>query len=442
MRRLVTATKLILTLGVILAVFGVGRAATAADTPVPGTPPVDVLQVSGYLDRILANEIRNAVKRSETDGAQALVLQMNSKGAVIPDSEVTEVADLMRASKVPVVIWVGPSGATAFGKTGQLLGAAAITGMAPGSKIGRFGDLVQPKSGTLSFGQADTRLRTGTLNAQDARAAGALKLGNDNGGTAVLGEMIVALDGVKIGERELHTAQPLPDGRAGRGTSGPTRFTKLGLVSQLMHSFASKPVAYLLMAIGLGLLVFEFFTAGVGIAGVIGAGCLIFGCYGLSALPTRGWAVALLIAAFVALSVDVQTGVPRAWTAIGLAMFVVASVFLYSDGRLAWPALITGIGGVLLTFLSGMPSMVRTRFATPTIGREWMIGELGEAVADISPDGVAKVGQGQWRARTNRATPIAAGDRLRVVAIDGVTLEVEPEFGAAKDHRERAKTPE
>ena len=196
------------------------------------------------------------------------------------------------------------------------------------------------------------------------------------------------------------------------------------------------------MTIGLGLLVFEFFTAGVGMAGIIGAACLIFGCYGLSALPSRGWAVALMVLAFVSLSVDVQTGVPRAWTGFGIVMFIVASVFLYSDGRVSWPALLTGIAGVLLTFLSGMPSMVRTRFATPTIGREWMIGELGVALADISPEGIAKVGQGQWRARTNRATPISAGARLRVTAIDGVTLEVEPEFGAAKDHRERAKTPE
>jgi len=77
------------------------------------------------------------------------------------------------------------------------------------------------------------------------------------------------------------------------------------------------------------------------------------------------------------------------------------------------------------------------RFATPTIGREWMIGSEGEAVDPIDPDGIAVVGSARWRARTNRATPIAAGDGLRVVAIDGVTLEVEPLEGAARDYRER-----
>ena len=90
-----------------------------------------------------------------------------------------------------------------------------------------------------------------------------------------------------------------------------------------------------------------------------------------------------------------------------------------------------------LAFIVGMPSMVRARFATPTIGREWMIGEMGEAAVAIDPLGVAVVRGAQWRARTNRATPLKRGDPLRVVAIDGYTLEVEPEVGAAKDHRER-----
>ena len=90
-----------------------------------------------------------------------------------------------------------------------------------------------------------------------------------------------------------------------------------------------------------------------------------------------------------------------------------------------------------LTFVVGMPSMVRTRFATPTIGREWMIGADGVAVDAIDPDGVAQVGEAKWRARTNRATPIPAGEPLKVVAIDGVTLEVEPVEGAARDYRER-----
>jgi membrane-bound serine protease (ClpP class) len=69
-----------------------------------------------------------------------------------------------------------------------------------------------------------------------------------------------------------------------------------------------------------------------------------------------------------------------------------------------------------------------------------MLGEMGSATTSISPEGVALVAGARWRARTNRATPIAAGEALRVVAIDGVTLEVEPETGAARDYRERRRS--
>jgi membrane-bound serine protease (ClpP class) len=105
--------------------------------------------------------------------------------------------------------------------------------------------------------------------------------------------------------------------------------------------------------------------------------------------------------------------------------------------RPSWITLSVGIIGVALTFIVGMPSMVRTRFATPTIGREWMVGMTGQAVNEVNPEGVVLVSDARWRARTNRATPITAGSTVRVVAIDGVTLEVEPEEGAARDYRER-----
>ena len=126
---------------------------------------------------------------------------------------------------------------------------------------------------------------------------------------------------------------------------------------------------------------------------------------------------------------------------------IVASLWLFEPLpgvtlRPSWITLVVGIGGTVLAFVVGMPSMVRTRFATPTIGREWMIGELGEVVEAVDPDGVVSVRSARWRARTNRATPVAAGEPVRVVAIDGVTLEVEPLEGAARDHRERRAKPE
>ena len=159
-------------------------------------------------------------------------------------------------------------------------------------------------------------------------------------------------------------------------------------------------------------------------------------------LPTRPWAFGLIVLAMLAFAVDVQVGIPRFWTGVGIVATIIGSWFLFENLpgaplRPSWIALLAGIGGVTLTFIVGMPSMVRTRFATPTIGRKWMIGRQGTAVEAVDPDGVVEVDSARWRARTNRATPIPVGDPVLVGSIDGVTLEVEPLEGAAQDYRER-----
>ena len=127
-------------------------------------------------------------------------------------------------------------------------------------------------------------------------------------------------------------------------------------------------------------------TALVGVAGLVGAGCFVMSCYGLAVLPVRPWALALLVIALFGFAIDVQTGVPRVWSGIGVGALVIGSFTLYDGFELSWITLLVGIVGVTLAMVAGMPAMVRTRFSTPTIGREWMIGEEGEAVTTVSPE--------------------------------------------------------
>jgi membrane-bound serine protease (ClpP class) len=312
--------------------------------------------------------------------------------------------------------------------------------MAPGTRIGRTGT---PLTDTVSFGEATDDLRTKTLGFQDARRAGALKLEISDEGVPTIRNMVFALDGIVVNGVELDTAiESIGDDGTVSNDITTVRFHKLGIWQQMLHTSASPPVAYLFLIIGLALMVFEFFTAGIGVAGVVGAVLVLLASFGLGELPERGWALALILASMVAFSVDVQVGIPRLWTGIGLAFFTIGSWALFPEIdqynlRVSWLTLLVGIGGIALTFVSGMPSMTRTRFATPTVGREKLLGEIGPAVSDISPEGSVKILGARWKARTNRATPIKAGENARVVAIDGVVLEVEPESGGARDYRER-----
>ena len=408
---------------------------------------VDVLQVSGLIDPILVDSIRGAIQRAEDEGSQALILQVNSRGTVIDDSAVEDLLDDVENAAVPIAIWVGPNGARFYGPAAQMLTVADITGMAPGARVGYVGRPLSTSSGQVGFeGAAQDALRNGSLGLTEARAFAVFTEIQDVG-VPTITSMVEVLDGREADGRTLETTEEAitDSGQVRRDTTSTVRFAKLSLIDQLFHTVASPPVAYLLLLTGLALMVFEFFTAGVGVAAVVGAVCLILACTGLAVLPTRPWAVALILLSMLAFAVDVQVGIPRFWTGVGIAGTIVASLFLFeslpgTSLRPSWIALLTGIGGVTLTFIVGMPNMVRTRFATPTIGREWMIGEEGIVIADVNPEGIVEVGQGRWRALTNRATPVMAGEPIRVAAIDGITLEVEPLEGAARDYRER-RTP-
>jgi membrane-bound serine protease (ClpP class) len=417
-----------------------GSASAASDST--KLAPVDVVEVSGLVDSIVADNIVSSLERSQSNGAQAVILQVNTRGAVIGRERMTELLTTIAESKVPVAIWVGPSGARAYGLPAQMLAVADVTAMAPGTRIGRTGTLLTVNEKQLSFGMADDELHDGSLGFLDARKKNVLKFSTDDRGVPVLRNMLYALDGLKVRGTTLDTVADVLDAKGQVSREATTvRFFKLGLVPRLLHTVASPPSAYLMLTIGLALLIFEFFTAGIGVGALVGAVCLILGCIGVGALPMSGVGVGLLLASMVAFAIDVQVGVPRFWTGLGLLFYTVASFTMFRsvDGltmRPSWITLLVGIGGIALTFIAGMPSMVRTRFATPTIGRENLVGATGIAVGDINPVGIVMVDGAKWQARTNRATPLSANDAVRVAAIDGITLQVEPLEGAAKDYRE------
>ncbi len=444
--------RLVIVVFAALAVIGLAAPTShAQDEPPSDTTtaegvdiaPVDVLQVSGLFDPILVAEVESAIDRAVDGGAQALILQVNSRGTVVSDDVVEDLLDTVATAEIPIGIWVGPSGARFYGTAAQLLAVADVTGMAPGARVGYFGVPLNPQFAEVEFGIAEEQLRNDSAGLSEARTLNVFKQRIDDEGIPTISSMLQALDGFEENGIVLETTTlvVLDDGSSRFDTVATVRFSKLSLVDQLFHTVASPPVTYLLLLAGLALLVFEFFTAGVGVAGAVGAICTVLACTGLAVLTTRWWAFALIVLAMLAFAIDVQVGIPRFWTGVGIVLTIVGSWFLFepipgNSMRPSWIALLAGIGGIALTFIAGMPSMVRTRFATPTIGREWMIGKEGTVIDAVDPDGIVEVDTARWRARTNRATPVEIGDTIRVAAIDGITLEVEPLEGAARDYRE------
>jgi len=394
----------------------VALAPAAAAAPAPAPARLDIVKVTGLIDPINADLVSRSVRAAERDHALALVLQLNSSGGTISAGARDRLGEQLVRSSVPVAVWVGGSGSPrALGTAFTLLRTAGFTGEAPGSRVGNG----PPPPQTLPDG-LEHRVMSGD-DAVDAHlldsAAPTLVsfLGDLSGRT---------LKGVHI---------DLGQANHGFRKDLTFNFSQPSVLPKLLHTAATPDVAFVMLLIALSLIMFEFFTAGVGIAAGTAVIFVAASAYGLGVLPVHPWAVALLAIAFVGFAIDVQAGAPRFWTAVGAVAYVVGALSLYHGHHVSlWMVVLMGVLVALLV-VNGMPAMVRSRFSTPTIGRESLIGRMGVAESLVDPEGTVRVDGAPWRARTNRATPIAAGNAVRVVAIDGLLLEVEPESGGARE---------
>ncbi len=439
------ASPLVASLGFVLAIVTVFApiAAQARSSVAPSVAPtgsvgihsqvptdlknfVDVIDVNGYIDRVMRDFILNSIDEAVRNNSQVLIIELNSPGSLLSDAELEKLETAIREERqIPIAVWVGGFKARAKGGAARLVAAAGIVGVAGLTKIGNAasrGDTEDPLVGRLYTSDQALKAKIAQIDAQ------------------VLVEFVGKLDGKTVSGKLLETAFPvaLKDSKGEKVTVNKpygVRFAKIGLIQRLLHMATNPSIAYLFVLIALALFVFEFFTGGIGIAAIVGLMAFVIGVSGLGNLPTRPLGVILLLLAMLGFSIDIQAGTPRFWTAVGSISLVLGSLLLFDGPRvpLYWIAIMTVL--IVLFMVNGMPTMVRTRFATPTIGREAMIGELGKANEAISPEGVVTVNGAPWRARTNRATPIAAGEAIRVVSIDGLLLEVEPLEGAAKEHR-------
>ena len=396
---------------------------------------VPVIQVGGFLDSILADFVVEAIERADADPrTRAVVLEVNSDGAVVDQDRLNAVAAAIADAEVGVTVWIGPSRARATGAVAQLVSLADRVALAPGARLGDTGaSELDARFGT-PWGDNAESLFDRTINWEEAIDLG-IQLEADGCpagekcGAPIIGEFVAQL--ATEFPVVLSTVISDEDGTTSTQVESSVRFERLSVFKGWLHSVASAPVAYLLFAIGMLLLVFEFYTAGVGLAGIIGASCFMLGAYGLGVLPTRTWAIVLMVLSMLAYAVDVQAGIPRFWTGVGTLLFVIATFGLFKDGvELGWVPIVSGILVVFLMAIVGMPTMVRTRFSTPTIDRDSMVGLEGVAIEDVNPAGVvelrdARMNESLWQATADSESPIAAGDRIRVSAIDGLLLEVE-----------------
>ena len=449
-----------------------GAVAPAGGAPAGG-PLVDVVEVSGVIDATVAGYLRDTVRRAEDAQAEALVVQLDTPGGL--GAGMQEVVAAITASRVPVVVWVGPAGARAAGAGAVVAHAAHVLALAPATTLGPavpvdVGDShpdAAARDATASRLAALARQRGRDVSyARRAASAGAVVAVGDAGRLPADAQLppgverdaveVVAADAVVDRRLADVVAGSLPDvlaaldGRRvavaaeGGGTqlrrlvvdqaTASVRFHNLGLVRRVLHTVADPTLAYLLLVAGALAMAFELFQPGFGVAGVSGVVLLGLALYGLSVLPVNWLAVGLLLAGLALLAADLAIAGLGAPTVAGAVALAAGSSLLFSGSpalRLPAWVIAAAVALSLVFFVVVMTSVLRAQGGQPLAGAHEVVGKVGVVRSTLNPEGHVFVAGALWRARAaGDAGQVPRGTRVRVLGLDEgglgdrLTLEV------------------
>ncbi len=403
-------------------------------------PKVLVVKVDGSIDRTVASYLRESLDAAEADGSTVIV-QLDTAGTL--DQDAVALAQRIHDATVPVIVWVGPSPAKAAGAGVLFMYASSEAVVAPGAGIGPLEplDLTRPESEGIAksavanlvsgwardFGKPNpSAFQAAPLPAQAALDGHIAQFA-----AASIPDLLDKLDGTIApttgGNVILHTKIA----RTPSETPVDVRFTGLGPVDRVLHAMASPAAIYVLLVLGFAAIAFELTQPGFGFAGFSGIGMLSLGVYGLTVVPSSWIGLGLLVLGIVGMAADVVLRRLGPLTIGGLLAFVLGSVLAFR--AVAPPIRISpwliGFFAVSSLLYYGFALTVATQSRERiTSTQRGLVGLVGEARGELKPEGPVFVKGALWRGRSGDG-PIPAGTRVRVRAVEGLVLRVEPEPG-------------
>lgn len=400
-------------------------------------PAVDVVEVSGIIDTPISEYIRDEIVRANRRKSALVVLSISSAGGLNIRTE--SLIRLIDSSATPIAVYIGPQRAQASGSAAVVLAAAHIAAIGPSGRLGPAHPTNLAVEKTSKRGLAlreATRLQIANLQQVRGR--------NGEGSAQFLDRSIpasVAQKSRQVDFTVIGIAQLLEnlDGYSVTTKAGPiklqlepkavdVRFHKPGPVRRALHSMINAALVYVLLVAGVLLVVFEIFQPGFGVAGVTGSLLLVFAGYGLVALPTAMWAIALFVVGSVLLALDVAIDGLGPPTYAGITAFTLGSLFMFSaptdELRLATWLAIVGSVTALVFFVPIMTIVRRARKPIQRIVDGSMVGKNGQVRSILNPEGYVWVEEGLWRARADEDARIRVGEDVTVTGVDGALITV------------------
>ncbi|HEX5590014.1 MAG TPA: nodulation protein NfeD [Candidatus Limnocylindrales bacterium] len=416
-----------------------------------GHRPIVVLTANGVVDNVMAGYLAEGIAGAERDGAAAVIIQLDTPGGSL-DATNRIVGSLLEA-RVPVIVWVAPAGGRAASAGTFITLAANLAYMAPGTNIGAaspinsdgsdipdtlrdkvFNDTIaKVRAIAQERGRNEEWAVETVTEARSSAANEAVELGAVDGIAATRDEVIAAAHGQEIRVGGTPVVLDLDGSEVREDAMNPFQ--------AFLHLLSDPNIAFILFTIGFYGLIFELQNPNF-VTGILGALAIILALVGFGSLPLNVAGLLLLGLAVVLFALEATVASHGLLTVGGVVCFLLGASALYTAPGdpmaplvgvalplVAVTTITTAAFGFLIAFAA-----IRSRnlAASPgTVGAPVAIGSVGSVRAPLAPLGSVYVAGEEWSARTREGGALDRGVPVKVVAVDGLTLVVEPDTSSS-----------
>lgn len=417
-------------IAIALALFFASRAASA-----------DVLKivVDDTIHPIVAEHIDRAIHEATSTHADALLIELRTPGGLMSSME--DIIQKILASPVPVIIYVTPTGANASSAGFYILEAADVAAMAPGTNTGAAhpvrgdGGTMDPvmKEKLENYAASLMRSYTGKRGRNVEVAESAVRQSKSFTSDEALAQHLI--DYIAKDENDLFrqlegkTITRFDGTKTVLHVAGkPVRLYEMTLKENILTFLINPSISFMIFALGLLCIYFEFNHPGAILPGVVGFIAVLISLYTLNMLPLRSISVVLIIASFVLFALEAKFQTHGIITAGGIVLMVLGALLLV-DGPIPqmrvqlWAALAVAVPiGAITVFL--MSIALKARRNKVVTGEQGMIGEVAIVCATLNPSGKVFVQGELWDAIA--PTTVDAGGKVVIRRVENLVLHVDP----------------
>ena len=398
---------------------------------------VALVEVEGVISPVTVRIMSTALDRARSQRAVALIVQLDTPGGL--ERSMRSIVQQILNSDIPVVVYVAPTGARAASAGVFITIAAHVAAMAPATNIGAAHPVAV---GGGSFDKESMK------KVENDAAAFARTIATTRGRNAEWAEKAVR-QSISATEREAvklniidlvaESTTVLLDKIDGRRVKTPraevvlrtkgavVQSIQIGFRDRILNVITDPNVAYVLMMLGMLGLFFELSNPGVILPGVIGGISLILAFFAFQSLPISYAGLLLILFGIVLFIAEVKVVSHGVLAVGGVVSLLLGSLMLYeapaADLRVSWWVLVPTVSLTAGMFIVALTAGVKALGRRPMTGAAGLIGLTGVARSMLDPEGQVLVLGELWRARADPG-PVAEGETVRVVAVEGLTLKV------------------